>query len=168
MRLPGVIPGGSVVKAPVSHLDLFATILNYCRVPAPPSEGRSLRPLIEVKEADTGRYVVSEWHGTAVPGFMVFDGRWKLLVGRTAGARSLDALYDLESDPLEVNNLLGSNPQWENHQGEAERLKRMLVEWLTRIKSPHLESVKVRPITRQADRPKKKDRSAQGPSPKEQ
>jgi len=81
---------------------------------------------------------------------MVFDGRWKLMFGQTADALSLDALYDLQDDPEEVNNLLGSNPDWEKHRAEAERLKAQLVAWLERIKSPHRASVKARPVQGQA------------------
>jgi len=162
MRLPGVIPAGRVIKAPVSHIDLLATLLDYCRQTAPPSEGATLRPLIEGNDNGAGRFVVSEWPATALPGYMVFDGRWKLLFGRSAEARSLDALYDLQSDPLEVTNLLGSNPDWEKHRGEAQRLKGLLVDWLTRVQSSSLESVKARPIARQAELPKRKAAPASG------
>ncbi len=101
MRLPGAIPAQTVVDAPVSHLDLFSTILDYCGMPGHRSEGESLRPLIEGQSTGDGRFVVSEWPATAVPAYMVFDGRWKLLFGRTPNARSMDALYDLKSDPGE-------------------------------------------------------------------
>lgn len=146
MRLPGTIPAGTVIKAPVSHLDLFATILDYCGVAAPESEGESLRPLIEGKSDGAGRFVVSEWPATAVPGFMVCDGRWKLLFGRTATARSLDALYDLKNDPNELHNLLADKVDWEKHRTEAERLNGLLTGWLRRIASPCLESVTARQL----------------------
>jgi arylsulfatase A-like enzyme len=145
MRLPGAIPAGTVVKAPVSHVDLFATILDYCGIAAPTSEGTSLRGLIEGKDRGAGRFVVSEWASPTVPGFMVYDGRWKFLFGRSAEARSLDALYDLQSDPSELHNLLGSNPDRAKYRGEAERLKGLLITWLQRVHSPCLEGVKARP-----------------------
>ena len=88
LRLPGAIAPGTVIKAPSSHLDLFSTILDYCGKSGNASEGSSLRPLIE--------------------------GRWKLLYGRAANAPSLDALYDLQTDPHEVNNLIGNNPKLES------------------------------------------------------
>ena len=145
IRLPGVIPAGTVVQAPSSHLDLFPTILDYCIQPGHVAEGQSLRPFIEGKDNGTGRVIVSEWDSKNVPGFMAFDGRWKLMFGQAKDAPSLDALYDLKNDPQEMNNLLGQNPDREKYRAEAARMKGLLVEWLARVKSPSQESVKARP-----------------------
>ena len=147
MRLPGVIPAGTVVRTPASQLDMFATILEYLNQPAHPSAGQSLRPFIEGKADGKGRCIVSEWPSSSLPGFMVFDGRWKLLFGRTKAATSLDALYDLQTDPEEVKNLLGSNSVREQNLAEASRMKELLVQWLERVNSPWLEPVKSRPIS---------------------
>ena len=154
MRLPGVIKPGTVIKAPASHIDLFPTILDYCGKSGHESEGRSLRPLLEGREDGKDRIAVSEWPSTRVPGFMVCDGRWKLLYGRAADAPSLDALYDLQTDPQELNNLIGKNPDKEKHHAEAERMKGLLVEWLIRVKSPHLDSVRQRPLFADSELPK--------------
>ena len=151
MRLPGAIKPGTVIKAPASHIDLFPTILDYCGKAGNASEGRSLRPLIDGIDPGTNRVAVSEWPATRVPGFMICDGRWKLLYGRTANAPSLDALYDLQTDPQELNNLIGKNPQREQSRTEVTRMKGLLVEWLIRVKSPHLESVRARPIFAEAN-----------------
>ena len=146
MRLPGVIPSNTVIKAPTGHIDLFATILDYCGQAASPSEGQSLRPLIEGNEKTRERLAVSEWASQGVPGYMVCDGRWKFMYGRSVDAPSLDALYDLQNDPSELNNLIGRNPRAEQYRAEVVRMKGLLVEWLTRVKSPNLESVKARPL----------------------
>jgi arylsulfatase A-like enzyme len=146
MRLPGAIKPGTVIKAPASHIDLFPTILDYCGKTGNESEGRSLRTLIDGIDPGTNRVAVSEWPATRIPGFMICDGRWKLLYGRAANAPSLDALYDLQTDPQELNNLIGKNPQREQSRTEVTRMKGLLVEWLIRVKSPHLESVRARPI----------------------
>ena len=146
MRLPGVIPAGTVVKAPVAQIDLFSTILDYCGMGGHASEGASLRPLIEGKEDGSGRSAVSEWNSAAVPGFMVCDGRWKLLFGHGRLARSVDALYDLQSDPYELHNLIASDADPEKSRAEGERMKSLLITWLDRVKSPYLEEVKARPI----------------------
>jgi arylsulfatase A-like enzyme len=158
MRLPGVIKAGTVVTAPVSQIDYYATILDYLEVSGSPSEGRSLRPLVEGKD-EHDRIAVSEWARGNVPGYMAFDGRWKLMVGRSADVPSLDALYDLKSDPQEVTNLIGSNPDREKYRAEAERMKGLLVAWLERTKSPNLEQVKARPVMpRTASSTKKQNR----------
>jgi arylsulfatase A-like enzyme len=146
MRLPGRIPTNTVIKAPASHFDLFATILDYCGRNGHESDGHSLRPLIEGREKGSDRVAVSEWPSPKVPGFMVFDGRWKFLYGRSADAPSLDALYDLQADPHELNNLIGLNPEREQFRAEALRMKNLLVEWLTQVKSPQLASVRDRPV----------------------
>jgi arylsulfatase A-like enzyme len=146
MRLPGVIPANTVIRAPASQLDLFPTILDYCGQPAYPSAGDSLRPLIEGKDNGKGRVAVAEWDSKNVPGFMVFDGRRKLMYGRAANASSLDALYDLKSDPQEMNNLIGKNPDREKFRAETARMKGLLVDWLARVNSPSLDSVKARPL----------------------
>lgn len=97
MRLPDIIPAGTVVPALTSHIDLFPTILDYLDRPGHKSEGRNLRPLIGGREKGEQRIAVSEWPSNAIPGFMLRAGRWKLLYGRSADANSLDALYDLQT-----------------------------------------------------------------------
>ena len=149
MRLPGIIKPGTVVNAPVSHIDYYATILDYLETAGPHSEGRSLRPLLEGKENGKDWIAVSEWPRGNVPGYMVFDGRWKLMFGRTAASPAIDALYDLKGDPQELNNLLGSNPGREQYRAEAERMKGLLVAWLERAKSPNLAQVKARTVLSQ-------------------
>jgi arylsulfatase A-like enzyme len=155
LRLPGVIPPNTVIKAPSSHLDLFPTILDYCGKSGLESEGGSLRPLIEGRENGAERIAVSEWPSIKVPGFMVCDGRWKLLYGRAENASSLDALYDLQTDPGEMVNLIGGNPEKEQYQAEAMRMKSLLVAWLKRVKSPHLDTVLARPLLADIRSPQK-------------
>jgi len=138
MRLPGVIPPGSEVDAPVSHRDLFATLLDYLGSPNPGSQGYSLRGLIEGNGWEGDDYAVAEWEGTRVPSFMVRTGRWKLLYGRSPDAPSVDALYDLENDSLETRNVICQ------HGDEARALKDRLVSWLARFDSPHLAGVQAR------------------------
>jgi arylsulfatase A-like enzyme len=154
LRLPGIIPAGTIVQTPSSHLDLFPTILDYCGQAGHASEGESLRPFIEGIASGAGRVVVSEWPSQTVPGSMVFDGRWKLLFGRSAAARCLDVLYDLQTDPNELNNLIGLNPDRQKYRSEAERMKTLLLTWLARVKSPHRESVNTRPVFGQNRAPK--------------
>jgi arylsulfatase A-like enzyme len=146
MRLPGVIPAQTVVAAPAAHIDLFPTILDYLNQPAHPTEGFSLRSLIEGQESAPNRVVVSEWDSDQSPGLMVTDGRWKYLCGRSANAPSLDALYDLQIDPEELNNLIGRNPDRHKYHEETARMKGLLLDWMAKVKSPRLAGVQARPL----------------------
>jgi len=141
MRLPGVIPAGTRVDAPVSQRDFFATFLDYLNCPDPGSQGYSLRGLIEGNGWEGDDFVVAEWEATGVPSFMVRTKRWKLLFGRSPDAPSVDALYDLENDPLEMQNVIGQNPD------QAQALKDRLVSWLEKVGSPHLDGVQARSIS---------------------
>jgi arylsulfatase A-like enzyme len=147
MRLPGVIKPGAVVEAPAAQLDLFSTILDYCGQGGHESEGASLRPLIEGK-GDATRVIVSEWNSKALPGYMVCDGRWKLMFGRGLTARSRDGLFDLQTDPQEVKNLLAKPEDRAANLETAERLKGELVKWLEHIHSANVDDVKKRPFER--------------------
>ena len=140
MRLPGAIPAGTVVAEPVSQRDFFATFLDYLNVPDPGSEGHSLRGLIEGSGWGGDDFVVAEWPHLNVPGFMVRTQRWKLMFGCEADASSVDALYDLEYDPLEISNVIGQQPE------QALSLKDRLVSWLERVNSPYLDGVKARAL----------------------
>ena len=146
MRLPGVIPGGTVVKEPVSHLDIFDTIMDYMKVSGTSSQGRNLKPLIGGKNRSVFNYVVSEWDVDNVPNFMVRTNDWKFLFCRTEDQNRLDALYDLKNDPHEMNNLIGDNPDRAKSLPQAEEMKERLIEWLKKTESPFIESVKRRKI----------------------
>lgn len=89
MRLPGVIAAGTVVDAPVSNMALFGTILDYLGLPpsSAPNTSKSLRPLIEGADK-TPQIVFSFWDSDISPGFMAFDGRFKLMIGRLAKSDS--------------------------------------------------------------------------------
>ncbi|MBT3604492.1 MAG: hypothetical protein HN521_15660, partial [Candidatus Latescibacteria bacterium] len=55
-------------------------------------------------------------------------------------APSVDALYDLVNDPLEMNNVI------DQHNDMAQELKDRLVSWLGKVDSPHLDGVMARMI----------------------
>ncbi len=60
------------------------------------------------------------------------------------GAPSLDVLYDLKNDRQELNNLIDRDPDRRRYRAYAARIKGLLVEWLTCVKSPHPETVNAR------------------------
>jgi len=146
MRLPGLIPGGTVVRNPVSHVDLFATILDYLDISGYTSEGRSLRSLIEGK-ADTGPdFCVSEWKAKGGPAFMVRTQEWKYICGGSAKSNSIDALYNLKEDPIEVNNLIGNHAYKSQWVKQAKIMKDRLISYMENIHHPYLQGVKMRSI----------------------
>ena len=111
MRLPGVIPAGKVVDAPVSNMALFGTIADFVGLSGQsPSTSESLRPLIDGTDRAAERIVFSFWNSDVSPGYMAFDGRFKLMIGRKRktddvalsvdeqgfDAPGVDALFDLQ------------------------------------------------------------------------
>jgi arylsulfatase A-like enzyme len=145
MRFPGRIKPDTVVKQPISQINLFATILDYTQAGNHKSDGKSLRALIEGTDKEDN-IVVTEWlwHGDKVPCYMVIDGHWKLFCPYTAESNVVDVLYDLKEDPHETNNLIGKNPQRQKYAAQAEKMKTKLIAWLESIQSKHTEGVRER------------------------
>jgi arylsulfatase A-like enzyme len=103
---PGV-PAGQLVEAPVSTLDIPATVLDYAGVsPERPLHSRSLRPLIEDPGADRD-FANSEWDlspsrcGVELQLRTVRTKAYKLTLELVSGAGEL---YDLVNDPYEMDN----------------------------------------------------------------
>ena len=140
---PGDIEAGKTIEGYTSLIDLFPTILDYLKVPEHESNGTSLRGLIEGIDQVHGQYVVNEWNtrGDQDPNYMIVKDGWKLFMPYSISSTVLNAMYDLNTDPLEMNNLLGNNPDRSLHQDKAEELRANLVEWLEKNKSIHSYSV---------------------------
>ncbi len=105
---PG-IPKGVVDPHPVSHINLAPTILELMGVPVPKVfEGKSILSEIETGErvnnyifTEFGRYETDhDGFGGFQPMRGIFDGRYKL----TVNLLSTDELYDIVSDPGEMEN----------------------------------------------------------------
>ncbi len=146
MRFPGEIEAGTTVNGYISLIDLFPTILDYLNIPEHDSDGVSLRGLIEGTDTEHGQYVVTEWdfRGPTEPNYMVLKDGWKLMIPYTKSSTVLNALYDLNTDPYEMNNLIGNNPDAENHKAKAEELRGYLLEWLDKNNSKHYGGVEAR------------------------
>jgi arylsulfatase A-like enzyme len=145
---PGDIEANTTVSGYVSLVDLFATILDYLAVAAPPSDGKSLRGLIEGTDDEHGEYVVTEWdyRGPVSPNYMIVKEGWKLMLPYTEDSKVINALYNLNEDPHEMNNLLGSNPNSADYEEKVEELRNSLLEWLERTGSERYEGVKNREL----------------------
>lgn len=151
---PGVIPSGKTVDEVVSHLDVFATILDYVGATASDrSDGRSLRPLIENLEVNR-RFdedmIVSEWDYRTPrqdnpeeldrrlddrPCYLIRKGNYKLMMQKLATSKRLDMMFDLKQDPFEISNLLGKNATTADDLvvAKAEHMRCLLLDWMTRL-----------------------------------
>jgi arylsulfatase A-like enzyme len=133
IRFPGEIKAGTKVESPVSNLDLFATILDYLEMPETPSDGTSLRGLIE-GTTDKNTYVVTEWLSdlTSKLAHMVLKDGWKLLLPDASAKNLSKVLYNLNEDPLELNNLLANSSDSEKYQEKVSELELCFKEWSNR------------------------------------
>ena len=141
IRVPTAITGpgfrgGGCIEQMVSLVDLPPTLLDAAGLPVPKvMQGRSIVPLlngkkknwpeeayVQISETELGRAIrTAKWkYGVTAPG----KDPWK---DATSDHYVETYLYDLESDPYELNNLAGSK----SHRLVANRLKRQL---LRRIK----------------------------------
>jgi arylsulfatase A-like enzyme len=145
---PGEIEKQTQVDGYVSLVDLYATIMDYLEVGKQKSDGKSLRGLIEGTDTKHGEYVVTEWdyRGDVSPNYMIVKDGWKLMIPYSKSSKVINAMYDLNSDPYEMNNLLGNNPNRAQYQEKAEELRKYLLQWLKKKKSKHYEGVKEREL----------------------
>jgi arylsulfatase A-like enzyme len=120
--MPGRIPEGRVCKTPVSGPDLVSTMLRFTGMKEPwQMHGRDLTPLLKDPEARwdhpammvaTGRKYGSDtnvipegadaFHGEVPWYVMIRDRRYKYV---RPLVRDFEELYDLDSDPEELDNL---------------------------------------------------------------
>jgi uncharacterized sulfatase len=138
VRWPGVVKPGTEVKAMVSNIDTFASVLGMLRVPIPKGvrhEGLDFAPLLRGekvawRDAVFGQY---DLHNGGLA-FMrtVRTPRWHLV--RHHFTNGLDELYDLEKDPGETRNLY-NNPQYRQVR---DQLQERLTQWQRTIDDPIL------------------------------
>lgn len=149
ISFPGKIAPNTVVEGYVSNLDLFATINDYLQIPEQPSDGKSLRGLIEGTDQTNGNYVVTEWHSdpSKWPSYMILKGGWKMLIPSTATSTVVNALYNLNDDPYEMNNLMGSNPNKGNYTQKINELHTDLLTWMKKNNSKKYDGVRNRNLT---------------------
>lgn len=102
-------PGGKSrkIKQPVSLVDMAPTILDAFQLPAPGAYmGQSLWPLIAGREVQLSRPIVAD--SPRLMRAMLFPDGMKLIFNiRT----NVYELYDLNSDPEELNNIYDEHPE---------------------------------------------------------
>ncbi len=146
-RLPGQIAAGQQFDFPVSTLNIFPTVLDYAGITSVSSDGFSLRGVME-GGAPKYEYAVTEWDWkkSSVPSIMIKTRKWKLMTTHRTGGADVDVLIDLENDPYEMNNLLGSNPNRHLYTNTVERLREKLLEYLEDVNFPFLDGIASRQI----------------------
>lgn len=141
-NVPLIVRGGAAgqtVSAPASHIDILPTVLEYMGLPIPRLlEGKSmLRQLYDPRQR-VNEYVYTEFTRYEVDhdGFGglqmmrgVTDGRYKLVLHLC----DTDEFYDLQTDPAEVQNLIGSA----GHAAARSRLHDALLEHMNATRDPY-------------------------------
>lgn len=130
MRWPGCIDGGTRIESLVQNIDLAPTFMEMAEANVPEDiQGRSLLPLL------AGQEPPADWRTSIY--YHYFD-HMQHKVGRHAGVRTdrhklihfytddVWEFYDVESDPLEINNVYGQpehTSEIASLKSEYERLK---------------------------------------------
>lgn len=119
---PG-IPAGEVRTPPVSHVDVYPTIMECMLAEAPEASGISL--FRSMKE-NPDRIVLSEYHASSSRAgeFMIRHGKWKYVYFVHYPDRP--QLFDLAADPEELRDR-GADPSFEKVRKACdERLRALL------------------------------------------
>lgn len=149
-RFPGKIKGGRVISTPVSTLNIFPTILDYVGVKSIPTDGYSLKGVMDGSASSKYDFAVSEWQwkNEKVPSIMIRTENWKLMTTHRNGGKNVEALFDLKNDPYEINNLLGSNPERFKYMNTVEQLRSKLVGYLKDVNYPIVSGIESRILIR--------------------
>lgn len=138
VRWPGHAPPGSVNANVISQIDLAGTLMEFFGFDVPATlEGGSMlaafsdsnRSVRKVAFIEWSRYEVDhDGFGAFQPIRCVCDGRYKLSIHLMTS----DELYDLQSDPGEMTNLISSPA----HAEIRNHLHDRLLEWMNTTRDP--------------------------------
>jgi arylsulfatase A-like enzyme len=146
IRYPGAVGAGQTISTPVSILNIFPTILDYAGVKNIVSDGYSLKGVMEGTEDPEFDFAVSEWdwENERIPSVMIRTEEWKLMTTHRPGGRQVEVLFNLQEDPTEMNNLLGTNTPDKEYRNKAEELRSLLVSYLRDKGHPLAENIENR------------------------
>jgi arylsulfatase A-like enzyme len=151
-RVPFIVSGASVLKKGtldsahlVSANDIYPTILDYAGIEKPTyASGQSLRSLVETGSWEDHPFVVTQTlfnKGILAPGWagrMVRTPKYKYILYNQGEGR--EQLFDMESDPLEMCNLV-QDPKL---QEILQQHRAMLDRWCRQNNDPFLKSMLVK------------------------
>lgn len=136
LSYPDHIAAGSRLRSPVSHCDLFHTLLDFAHTSVPNTEpqafpGRfSIRPILQDPTTDDPDLPVVCEYGNSR---MIRRGATKFIQRLPLeGHHFADEFYDLDSDPRETSNRL-NDPAW---AGKADALRTELEAFFDRFEEP--------------------------------
>ena len=143
LRYPREIRGGQIISDMVQATDIMPTILDYAGISgATGIQGRSIRRLLRKETLDWRQWAFAEAGGVK----MARTHRWKLI--HYAG-KSYGELFNLEADPLELENLY-DRPEYALKRAEMTQL---LVNILIETEDPLPEAALGTPYEGIAGRP---------------
>ncbi len=150
IRYPNKFKGGQTITNPVSTLNIFPTVLEYAGLKDIPTDGYSLKGVMEGTEQPKYDFAISEWSwkNEKVPSIMIRTENWKLMTTHREGGINVEALYDLKNDPSEMNNLLGSNPERFKYKEISEEMRSKLLKYLQDVNYPLINGIKNRELIR--------------------
>ncbi|HEV2577997.1 MAG TPA: sulfatase-like hydrolase/transferase [Acidobacteriaceae bacterium] len=135
---PGHTPPKSTSSSLVSHIDLNGTLMEFFGFDIPKTlQGNSMLALLRDPAAKVRDEVFIEWgryevdhdgFGGYQPIRCVCDGRYKLSINLLV----TDELYDLQTDPSEMNNLIDSG----EHAAIRNGLHDKLLDWMNTSRDP--------------------------------
>jgi choline-sulfatase len=122
IRDPGATQAGGVCEMPVSQVSLLPTLGELCGVPLPKLDAGSIREQVRDPSIRRDIPVFAEYDlGKPAAKYMIRDGNLKY----TFWTHDIAELYDLSTDPEEMNNLALKS----EHSGTAARMKAKLLAW---------------------------------------
>jgi len=135
---PGHAPVNVRSSCLVSHIDLSGTLMEFFGFEVPKTlEGGSMLSLLKDPTSTVRNYAFIEWgryevdhdgFGAFQPIRCVCDGRYKL----TINLMTTDELYDLQSDPSELINLIDSS----EHAALRNGMHDQLLNWMNVTRDP--------------------------------
>lgn len=130
IKYPGKIKAGTTSSSAFSSIDMMPTLCHLAGVPLPKNEidGKNAWGLIQgVQEAENLREYYAFSTGNRFEGVISGDGRWKLhlphpyrtlleaghdgMAGKYIQEKIDTALFDMENDPYESENVLSEYPE---------------------------------------------------------